>query len=1119
MRNSGDGIPNGGVTPIIPDNGSPRSEPAFRGAVWLVRLVALVLARLAFTAVLTGLACHRPDAGHELLKLDRQVLTTFDKLLEPIPRFTGSLPLEIARFRPTAGGKCPPAQARPELPKLNAAQRRELADLGRAVARLARTHNGEPALLRLKALWTLIASPSPEGRRKAIRLFQEALARQPKSLQRRNDIAAAYLLQASLDGQTVALAAALELLNSSEPTEPRPSAAVLVNRAYAFQCLTLWQDAQEIWRQLPQAARKRSVLSLRGTEAAAIPGGLAPLRHAVVRDPLSRRRQGEWLLGEWGARSLRGEAATSRRFLQEAEAIGASLEARQGDRLLLAAIGVIRQAESRGDQRTLLSLQQGHAAFHSIRGNALYSQCRPEILHLAETELTTAQSPFVGWVRLDEAICAYYDREFPRGEAILTALEHGARRRGELALQGRTEWVLGLIRMVQARFIEADRYYAEAIEIFSRLGEEAHVVFLRSLRAKSYEYGGSRPEAWRERLAALLGRGAIGEPERLFTIFDEAAQALEAQGYRIAALGFRSEQMRAAEVEARGTGRTDLLAFTLLGRAALLSEIGRQAAAAADLLRAEGAWSRLPPANLMRPRLRVEIDLQRALFDGRADGARRLAAVDRAMDFFAGQPSSLGNQIQLLKLYQLRARIDQERGNFAAARGDLLRGVAEVERQRLEVATMEDRARFLMQSRQLFLDLVRLDLDKFHDPLAALEIFERSSNRVLADLAQAHAEEGARRFDLRPDMLRDALPAGTLVLRFGHLRDRLLVWTLLDGHVELEQRPVSEAELSRQVKGCREPLARRGPRNEWEAACDLLAQTLLPRRLRDFAAQPGVRQVLVVPDEIVAPLPLAALRTAPRGPYLIERVRLSYTPSLAFCLNARKRSNRVRLLPLRSALFVSDPAFNSDFFSSLERLPAARRSVAVYAAHYRKVKVLSDREATVPAVLAELDRFNLLQFDGHGLVNTQYPERSGLLLAPIKAAAEDAASSLLTARDLTPRSLRRLRLVVLGACSTGLTTFRDSAEVTGLAATFLARGVPEVVAAAWEVPDETTADLLDRFHRALSAGQPADAALRSAQLAILNAKTPSPLDSPVWAAFQVFRGGKPYAASVDKAGD
>lgn len=292
---------------------------------------------------------------------------------------------------------------------------------------------------------------------------------------------------------------------------------------------------------------------------------------------------------------------------------------------------------------------------------------------------------------------------------------------------------------------------------------------------------------------------------------------------------------------------------------------------------------------------------------------------------------------------------------------------------------------------------------------------------------------------------------------------------------------------------------------EREAACNVVAQAVLPQRLRSWT---DGKVVMVIPDEIVAPLPLGALRASPGGPYLAERFRVSYAPTLASCAVEADKARALRHSPPRAALFVSDPAFNAEIYPRLVRLPGARRFASSYAAHYEQVEILSGRDAIASSLIKALPRFEVFQFDGHAIANTQIPNHGGLLLAPESTEAPAAESSLFTADDLPLSSLGKLRLVILGGCSTGLTTYRETAEVTGLAAAFLSRGVPEVVAAAWDVPDSATALLLDRLHAELAAGKPAAEALQAAQLALLrSAVSDETQKMRTWAAFQLFRGG------------
>lgn len=91
-------------------------------------------------------------------------------------------------------------------------------------------------------------------------------------------------------------------------------------------------------------------------------------------------------------------------------------------------------------------------------------------------------------------------------------------------------------------------------------------------------------------------------------------------------------------------------------------------------------------------------------------------------------------------------------------------------------------------------------------------------------------------------------------------------------------------------------------------------------------------------------------------------------------------------------------------------------------------------------------------------------------------------------------------LVVLSACSTG--QGRIAAEgLLGLSRAFLLAGAPTVIVSLWNIPDDnSTAELMRRFYRALRRAHSSPArALRRAMLTTMR-HHPEPVD---WAAFVV----------------
>lgn len=92
----------------------------------------------------------------------------------------------------------------------------------------------------------------------------------------------------------------------------------------------------------------------------------------------------------------------------------------------------------------------------------------------------------------------------------------------------------------------------------------------------------------------------------------------------------------------------------------------------------------------------------------------------------------------------------------------------------------------------------------------------------------------------------------------------------------------------------------------------------------------------------------------------------------------------------------------------------------------------------------------------------------------------------------------RADLVVLSACSTG--QGRVAAEgLLGLSRAFLLGGARTVIAALWDVPDDSTADLMMRFYEAAGLDLSAPArALREAMLTTMRSGYPH---SVQWGAF------------------
>jgi CHAT domain-containing protein/tetratricopeptide (TPR) repeat protein len=182
------------------------------------------------------------------------------------------------------------------------------------------------------------------------------------------------------------------------------------------------------------------------------------------------------------------------------------------------------------------------------------------------------------------------------------------------------------------------------------------------------------------------------------------------------------------------------------------------------------------------------------------------------------------------------------------------------------------------------------------------------------------------------------------------------------------------------------------------------------------------------------------------------------------------------------------------------RLPHTRQEADAIAALAPKTtgKELLDFEANRSEVVnAELNDYRVIHFATHGLLNSEHPELSGIVLSLVD---EEGAqqNGFLRLNEIYNLKLGA-DLVVMSACRTALGKEIKGEGLIGLTRGFMYAGAPRVVASLWAVDDETTVELMKDFYREMLVGrQRPAAALRAAQVAVWRRKRLPPY---YWAAF------------------
>jgi CHAT domain-containing protein/tetratricopeptide (TPR) repeat protein len=148
-------------------------------------------------------------------------------------------------------------------------------------------------------------------------------------------------------------------------------------------------------------------------------------------------------------------------------------------------------------------------------------------------------------------------------------------------------------------------------------------------------------------------------------------------------------------------------------------------------------------------------------------------------------------------------------------------------------------------------------------------------------------------------------------------------------------------------------------------------------------------------------------------------------------------------------------------------------------------RIITGVEANRALVMSpELGQYRIVHFATHGIVDSNNPELSGLVLSRVDREG-NRQNGFLRLSDVYNLQLNA-NLVVLSACRTGLGKVVIGEGLVGLTQGFMYAGAKGVVGSLWKVDDAATAELMSGFYSAmLKDGLTPSAALQASKLAML----------------------------------
>jgi CHAT domain-containing protein len=277
--------------------------------------------------------------------------------------------------------------------------------------------------------------------------------------------------------------------------------------------------------------------------------------------------------------------------------------------------------------------------------------------------------------------------------------------------------------------------------------------------------------------------------------------------------------------------------------------------------------------------------------------------------------------------------------------------------------------------------------------------------------------------------------------------------------------PVSDAELTRTVRLLRDAIERSDSGTAYLPHAQRLYAWLI-EPLQDLLERADPNTLVFVPDGPLRTIPLAVLHDG--GGFLIERYIVATTPGLSLV-------GAMNVEPV-SRVLVNGLIEPTQGFAGLPFVAEELRNIE----DTFPSRVYTDDEFVTATLEREIvaGGYSVVHMATHAQFESDY--RRSFLLAHDDVITMDRLEDVMGSQRFTDEPVD---LLVLSACQTAA---GDERAALGLAGVAVKAGARSALASLWLINDESTSRLIAEFYRRLADENGKAAALRGAQLLLLN---------------------------------
>ncbi len=351
------------------------------------------------------------------------------------------------------------------------------------------------------------------------------------------------------------------------------------------------------------------------------------------------------------------------------------------------------------------------------------------------------------------------------------------------------------------------------------------------------------------------------------------------------------------------------------------------------------------------------------------------------------------------------------------------------------------------------------------------------------------------------NQIQEILDENTAIISFLETKIEIIIFYVSSEKFNI-YRKEKNTDFRHMVDEYRELLTTPGSdKTEFAILSNKLYNQLLP-----FDYDKKIEHLLVIPAGEISLIPFETLLTKKNSgnnthwdqyPYLLmeQNISYAYSANLFFQTFSKEPSEKIEFTQLHDWLAVA-PVFNRESTnkvtlrtrSIMEELNGVLTDSALTRGNIfsgQHIVALPGTESEVKTIFdffeqknknavanlhesasedfvkrGSLHKYKYLHFASHGIVNTEKPELSGIILAQDSTSKEDG---ILHTGEMYNLKLNA-DLTVLSACETGLGKIKKGEGLIGLTRALLYAGSKNIIVSLWKVADKSTKQLMVDFY-------------------------------------------------------